>query len=103
MQNYLYLIFPLANLKTLSGVLVAKILLENDLIQTLVLLLSFSDINPAMLSSLNEANLLQASYFVLVLFSRVFIKDTSVTWTPHIRHIYVISVQYFFGPKFGQK
>ena len=28
MQNYLYLKFPLANLKTFSGVLVAKILLE---------------------------------------------------------------------------
>ena len=64
---------------------------------------SFSDINPAILSSLNEANLLQASHFVVVLFSRVFIKDTSVTWTPHIRYVYVISVQYFFGPKFGQK
>ena len=34
MQNYLYLKFPLANLKPFSGVLVAKILLENVLIQT---------------------------------------------------------------------
>ena len=34
MQNYLYLKFPFANLRTLSGVLLAKILLENLLILT---------------------------------------------------------------------
>ena len=34
MQNYLQLKFPLANLKTFSGALVAKILLKNVLIQT---------------------------------------------------------------------
>ena len=77
MQNYLNLKFPLTNLKTFSDVLVAKILLENVFIQPLMLLLSFSDINSAILSSSNETNLLQASHFVPVLFSRAFIKGAN--------------------------
>ena len=63
-KNYLYLKFPLANLKTLSGVLVGKTLLENVLVQTLVLLLSFSDILIPILCS-SKCQVLQASLLLL--------------------------------------
>ena len=63
-----------------------------------MLLLSFSDVNTAILSSSNEANPLQANHFFVVLFSRAFTKDVN-GWAPQIRHVLVvdvISVKYFF-------
>ena len=72
MQNYLYLKFPLANLQMFSGVFVAKILLENVFIQTFSDFSIFSDLNTAMSSSSNEANLLQASHFDVVFSARFY-------------------------------
>lgn len=67
LQNYPYLKFPPANLKTFSVVLVEKILLEKAMYDTLylflVVLLSFSDI--ISLSFSNEAILPRA---ILLLF-----------------------------------
>ena len=69
-----------------------------------MLLLSFSGNNAAIVSSLNEANLLQASHIVVVLFSLAFIKDVNA-WAlaPHIHHVPrhhrpIIFLGSMFGP-----
>ena len=78
MQNYLYFKFLLANLKIFTDVLGARYSWKMFLYTPLVLLLFYlHDTNTAVLSLLNEANLLQACHFVLVLFLRDFIIDVN--------------------------
>ena len=70
-----------------------------------MLFLSFPDINTAILSASNKANLLQASHFVVVLFSHAVIKDVNA-WglgTTRSSCFTLSTSNNFFGLKFGPK